>query len=976
MKRYIYIAILSILVSFTSCTMTDIDVDVKVEPSANSGLQFIGAAEDFDIHNVGTRADEEISDSHITEMTMLIFKKDGTMLPAVDANGNALPSSHINIKKPNPTFLIEANKYNGTGILASMEAGITAKYYDNTVDDLTECKIYIVANAYHLIGDRLEAGEIKTETDLINTILATGDSLTMPVDDNGAYIGLPMIGVAWEEGKYDANGERVPATFNLKYNGNNTTNAVATIPLRKPHSKVCFTMQVNSLQYVQGSGNTPQFELTDVKVYNIPAQMHLGYKAGDYLEKFPDGQYLYSDGISLKNTALWPKRTITKHDSSDKIEFHFFMPEHKVTPYFTRDTYNGYPENLPKDRRQYYKPKLVAPTSVGGITESKIATFVRIFGKYTTHNGEILEVSYDIYLGQDEIDDFEIKRNQQLNNIITINGLTNHKDAYSDVDVNGDGVIDEKDNNISIDHRVQVTNLGYLLSMEREAILDSHFEVRPLDITLSPGRKMTLVIPEDYRSWLAMESDAEAYTGANSPYVSDSPRRGVRKYFTTNLVSELWDANKGKITVEHSGASQATEIHRIWFYIDENPNVYDKALPGKDANGDDLDYKDNNVTEGNVTYNISRNLYRLGKVNFYLSEDDTAPNTEGNPKTTVNFQQWNLWRVWSQDGKRYYDIEHEEEYLNNYASDQPYKEVQDGMPYGLEGIQLSRHYKSIVASQEGSSLTSLIQGLFKSITDMADAALGGIIHYDFYLPRDFEDISLTQEQQNSLTIRPYSGSIFNEELAETLRASSDSKAKIDEIILTENPKSAFAYCYHKNKRNSSGVVETQKWFLPAIDEIEEIAVGAYDEFDQVFQDKKYWSCQPVYDKESLKAKLVGKVNLGTTYLLADYFVDNTNRARATSVIVTLGTDGTKNFTNIPSNAPGYAGKREGNANGVYGGFLGLELQGFDFDLTYTPITISDSEYAKVQGNLLRTEKCRVRAVYRSGTGTKPGGTTN
>lgn len=976
MKNIFYIVVAGVLLSLTSCTMTDVDVSTNFTPSANSGLKLIGAAEDFDVKDVNTRADEEVSDSHISEMTMLIYKADGNMLPAVDAEGNPLPSSHINIRKPNPTFLIEANKYDGTGILASMEAGVVTKYYDNKATDLGACKIYIIANAYHLIGERLEAGELNTIAKLNAAIVDTEASLAMPIDEDGNYIGLPMMGCAWEEGVY-VDGKRKDKTFNLQYKGDNeSSNSVATIPLKTLYSKIRFTMQVNSNQYV--SGQTPQFTLTDVEVFNIPAQVRMDYQEGNYVDNYPDGGYLYTGtegdpAFSLKGTSLWPSRTTTKHDSSELLEFYFFMPEHKVTPFYTRENYPNYPNNLPTDRQQYYKPRLVAPTSVGGITQNaKVASFVRIHGNYTNHNGQINAVSYDIYLGQNEVDDFEVKRNQQLNNILTITGLTNHKDAYPDVE-----------GNVSIDHRVTMANTGYILSMEREAILDSHFEVRPLDVELSPGGKMTVVIPDTYKSWLAMESDAVAYTGTNSPYVSDSDRNGVRKYFTTDLVRELNGTNGGTVTVAHSGANpKKTEIHRIWFYIDENPNVYDKTLPGQDAQGNNIDYSTNNATDSfNTTYNISKNLYRLGKVNFFYSGDGTDPDTSSTPTTVVNMQQWNLWRVWAKDEEgnpvRYYDIEHEEEYLNNYASDAQYGGTQDGMVYGLENVQLSDSEQSIVASQSGYSLGTIFNSFFTSITDMANTALNNVAKYDFYLPRDFEDIILTTEQKSSLTIREYSGRAFNEEIAATLKANypthqiesykpENYPAQIDKLYLTQDPQSAFAYCYHKNKRNDNGVVENQKWYLPAIDEIEDIAAGAYDEFDKVFQNKKYWSCQPAYNKESLKAKVVTKLEIGEAFLLADYYVDNIKRARATSIVITIE-NGKQKPNNIPSNTPGYSGKREGNANGIYSSWYDITLDGFSFDVPRTDIPISDEEYAKVPGNLPRTQSCRIRAVYRSGT---------
>ncbi|MBQ5700762.1 MAG: hypothetical protein IIV68_01425, partial [Alistipes sp.] len=103
---------------------------------------------------------------------------------------------------------------------------------------------------------------------------------------------------------------------------------------------------------------------------------------------------------------------------------------------------------------------------------------------------------------------------------------------------------------------------------------------------------------------------------------------------------------------------------------------------------------------------------------------------------------------------------------------------------------------------------------------------------------------------------------FNREIAATLKANSDNpKAKIDGIILTEDPKSAFAYCYNKNKRNADGTIDINniKWFLPAIDEIEDIALGAYDEFDKVFQNEKYWSCQT--PTSNIISKLQQKIEL-------------------------------------------------------------------------------------------------------------------
>ena len=466
-------------------------------PSAEDGLQIVGSAADFDNINVGTRADGEVyPDSYISEMTMFVFDSNGDLLQGYDAN-QVPTSSAINIQQSSPTFLIEAKKYDGTGIISSMGASLNIKYFDNTADNLSACSIYIVANAYHQISHLIDGdesnGEIKSLNDLNNTLLSVDNTLAMPIKEDGTVIGFPMIGHAITEDNH-------VATFNLKFSDNASTNAVANIPLTKVYSKVAFTMQVVANQVVK-DGPTPKFQLTKVEVFNVPTKAHLGYIAGDYAAKVCNnsltddnlGDYYHNNSFTGSPIDLnVPVQTIyhtssTTITDSDVIKFHFYMPEHMVTPNAIQ-----YPDNLPIDRQQYYKPKGVAAGSDGtGLTSgAKIAPFVRIHGSYTDHNGRIKGVSYDIYLGQDEKRDFEVKRNQQLNNFLTITGLTNHKDAYFG---------NEGQENISIDHRVTMTDRGYNVYMEREALLDAHFEVRPVDFELQNGSAITIVIPEDYQ---------------------------------------------------------------------------------------------------------------------------------------------------------------------------------------------------------------------------------------------------------------------------------------------------------------------------------------------------------------------------------------------------------------------------------------------------------------------------------------------
>ena len=952
-------------VLLTSCFTDEVDY-VGYQPSSKGGIHIVGAVEDYDVKSVGTRADDGgIADSYISEMTMFIFKSNGDLIQGyTDVNctaGNECTSA-INIQRGNPTFLIDTEE----GILADLSGSTNSSevFYNNTADDLESCHIYIVANAWDQLILKDDKGNryidnIKTLADLEAFVYNVDSTLAMPMIDEDSFRGFPMIG------KQQGN------AFNLHKDGNNDNNSVATIPLKKLYSKVCFTMQINADQVV--AGQTPSFKIEKVEVFNVPNKVRMGRKldangkpvygdtnADDYLTEMgvisttTPGEYYHFTETPF-TIDKFNKRTISHSTSlttDDVIEFGFYMPEHKVTP----NTIT-YPDKITPDAKQYYKPAGVGQSrnGDGSISAPKIATFVRIHGSYTDHNGQILGVKYDIYLGQNNFDDFTVKRNQQLNNKLIITGLTNHKNAYPD---------EEHEGNISIDHRVEVSDRGFNLSMERTAILDAHFEVRPLDIELQADASMTVTIPEAYRGWVAMEDDAAASSGKNSSlYVNTSTaRKGVRKYFTTNLVSELNAApssgttgNGGTLFFENT--TTQTKTFRIWFYVDENPNVYDKTFTSEtpdDTNG----------------YTVSKEQYRVCPVLFayeYKKKDENGEVVDVITKTeTINFQQWNLWRVRAKDANgnpvRFYDIEHEEEYLNNYASDLQYGQTQNGMPWGLDNVQLSNKVDAIVVTSEKGFAMSLLEYIGMDFDSWYTSIINKLEqkpYYDFYLTRDGFRVDLLQNDiDKSRYTRDYVGLTFNKEIAATLKknyaAQQDAHTKpqgnlaqIEKLNLTQSPSSAFAYCYHKNKRNSDGDVVEQKWFLPAIDEIEEIAKGAYDEFDKVFQKEEYWSCQPAYDKIYLEMPIIALWQHGT--IKADYFIDNLDRARATSVYTTDGV----NYDNINSGVPGYTGTQDGEMRWT--------------TPTLDKVSFKTVDYTDYEGNNLRTANCRIRAVYRSGT---------
>ena len=114
----------------------------------------------------------------------------------------------------------------------------------------------------------------------------------------------------------------------------------------------------------------------------------------------------------------------------------------------------------------------------------------------------------------------------------------------------------------------------------------------------------------------------------------------------------------------------------------------------------------------------------------------------------------------------------------------------------------------------------------------------------------------------------------------------DSSDDIDVLPLNQTPRSAVEYCYNKNKRNADGTISNVYWYLPAIDELEDIIVSSYYDIEsktyarfEDFQNKFYWSSQPAFIRNF--AYYQGITNSRDAW--GAMYIDNVNYARATKV---------------------------------------------------------------------------------------------
>ena len=789
---YRYMLCLAVLASMAvSCT--EEEENLVGASSVSDKVSISYSVADFQGVNVGTRAVAD-DEKEVNDITMAIFASDGTVVGDI---------VNLEVTDVVPVFIIDTkHKDNNGDKKPYILAGSEKIDIINDQSTLKACTIYMLANC----GGRLN--DIHSEQDLLQTDLAVEQNITIPEN------GFPMMGKA--KGTIDLSADRADSATKME-----------DITLYKLYSKINVKFQINVDEVI----SIPKFQITGWKVNNIPTKVRLGEPEvnGETTPHYEDNE------VKVFNTSLstqlneGSKATIhhsVSLENPESFEFSFYMPEHRVNS----DVDYSYPTGITEVEKQRFKPILCS--------EEKNPVYVTVEGVYTDHQDINYEVTYNLYLGQNSVDDFHVKRNQLLKNVVTIKGITNRKP-------------DDEVYNISTDYRVEVEEIGnYVVKVERDAALDSHFEVRPMDIFISGGGRVKVTVldktstdaTDPDRIWLRMEQGGKTgndYTGST----------GVRKYFTTNLVTSTL-APSGS-TLEVSG-----EKSRIWLYIDENPNVFDKTILPADPN-----------------YNTYKNRYR--EISIQLEYYNAAGVKDESQTRTITFRQVNLWRLWSytDDTKttksRYYDIEYYEEYLHNYAADQDFGKTTDGMAWGLPDVQLSEWYKAAgnINGQILDFILSLIGANFKAM-------------YDFYLPKDIEG-------KSGYTSHEFSGFDFTLKIAHKSEVSSS----IGNLELTDNPSSAIEYCIHKNKRNASGGIminrdENNKkytsndvhWFLPSIDQIEEIVAAGYQDFE-VFQNKFYWSSQPAYTiYEMYESDWRGNISF-----LTNLYTDNVQYARSTKV---------------------------------------------------------------------------------------------
>lgn len=796
MRYFNYTAIL-LAILMTACNTDDTIIEVNGN-NANNQLQIVGRNIPFTDFDVASRT----ADNDIRMVDFVIF------YATTDQDGTPVSECVYYAHSENTIFALD-------------RTSLVDKIGE---DKAKNCYMFMVANYPEIYAKICEDAQSTDQNVLQNFVQGKTFDYFLGITSEVTPIsgvpegGLPRFGIF---GKTPETPQGTSIDFTQEIPGGTTYE----IPMECLFAKMVFNISVD-----------PDQTATDINTENIPNSFKLtGYTIHNLATSIDMNQGTENsthDNVGVYTNAIVGNMDGVNTDDLHNVSFTFYLPERFFKPVKsatefaypfgtgevkTKDNPTGTIREEDAELRQRYKP-LLAKGHTGYNTNyneanDKKATYVTFTGEFTNHQGHSYDVSYDIYVGNDNFGNFDVVRNRQYNNNITIKGIQNAKDQSPN------------EGAISIDHRVNITRTKPIITnMRLETILDAHFEVRPLRIRAKAGAVTNVTVQvldengnnTNIPDWIRLENsygtdNGEPATG-QTLYCTKGSAAGKRKYFTYGLVSGVQSDGK---TTEPNNLSENTSVNFsevsvdgecIWIYVDECTEA-----------SNDLNAKRSAMIR--VTYDGGEPIdYIINQHKLFLVEVDE---TEG----------------------RIYHIEHEEEYLHNFDSEDTFEDnatEDEGMVWGLYNAQLSFDEMALYFDGGSGIIESIITAIQNSVTQGKVQPF-----YDFYIPK--HDTRVSEKAMK----RAYRGWVFCNEIITDINNTEDTNratgynGTIGALQMDAMPTSAIEYCYNRNKRKSDGTIASVNWYLPAIDEMEDIIVYAYSAFDD-FHNKYYWSSQPSY----------------------------------------------------------------------------------------------------------------------------------
>lgn len=616
------------------------------------------------------------------------------------------------------------------------------------------------------------------------------------------------------------------------------TGNAPVIELKALMARVDVNLEIDS---EHGDDQLPWFMLTDYTVKNAPRQV--AFSEPDANEQTGEGWTDWTQEVNVQQpTITFHNREEMKNVCTFYVFENMQNPEYKVDEgerwasgegigtEYSETTYAAalYPDGIEEGHKQRYKPYLA----------NQNATAVELHGFYHTYNdanstNSTYEVRYTLYLGSNHTDNFQLVRNHQYKNNITVKGLLAQNSTTGEYTFDARVDIEQDDND-------------FYVAILRERDHDAHFCVTPMDVYMfnddnthdnvmmdvylgevdDAGNVIESTIP----TWIRMERiDADdmangtvSYSGVDevatgTPWTAGN---GKRKYFTTTLLDELEDNGK-HVTLKKSR-------DRVYFYIDENLSDSESRQATVT-----LIYKEKQ-TDG-TWKEAGRKTIILGQLPFLRVQ---VYGRDDNANSAYPDNQYG-------DGVIY--MEQIEEYLNHYDPLDKYstEQIYEGLPWSNEGVNIS--WGNDQKRQYDFSGRHLLQ---PSNTGMYDAWENYVLGMD------------------------YTVDIIN-------------KTGTFEMDLNGIPNTAAEYCWNRNKRQADGSVnqDNAKYFLPGIRQMEDALRTYYNQFSE-FQGNYYWSSAPAAtnygilgDSENSTHARATKVDANGNYIESKYQGDEGFKSR-------------------------------------------------------------------------------------------------
>ena len=502
---YAIVAALSI-VAMTGCSD---DNELWDEPEASGPVtivaQSVDMIEPFSMPEVLSRANDPKNEAEkkINTLHLFFFDKDGQF---IKSNADNFKPYIPNVK--NFMFVVKDEAYKTmTDVTIVAIANIngtdneSANYFNTAYPDGT----VITAGGEIEDGTRINPGETRNPNPCTITSLA----------DLQKWVYAPKLRTAEGTDITQLPKAGMPMIGMLKGVDLSKASGNTIIPMKALMARVDIRVTLDPNQE-STDRRLPQLTIKEYGVMNMPTTVP--YTMPDTVAKkstpvLGKGELEKEVKVTLENPIVINKNT---HDQ-DVFTYYTYeniqYPDKGAlradgTPAYKDDVLT-FPEGVTTDKeKQRWKPT---------IAYKDRASAMVLRGSYITHQGLTYEAEFKVFMGQNTIDDFKVKRNHKYVNNITIHGL--------------DYVRNSDDNTYTFDGRVNVkTDNPVYLAIVNERKVDAHASVRPMDVWFLLRENADGTLNEDVDWESEVELTIEDANTSATPWASAGtcprPRRG------------------------------------------------------------------------------------------------------------------------------------------------------------------------------------------------------------------------------------------------------------------------------------------------------------------------------------------------------------------------------------------------------------------------------------------------------------------